>query len=188
MALSHKTPTYDGRQEIQDHAVRRAIDDLASRIQAGFNQVVAHISGVTPAPPPISSLTITAADGVFEATIQDNNPVMRGIEYFLEYSSAPQGPWTVVSLGPSRGPWRQFIGNRTLYWRAYSQYPTSAPSNPVYFGPENAPTGVLGGGALNGPAPGASAGSGTAPSSGLVGGAGYGKVSTRNSSAKIQLP
>jgi hypothetical protein len=64
------------------------------------------------------------------------------------------------------------IGNQTLYWRAYSQYLGSDPSEPVTFG--TPATAVIGGGTAAGPALQASSGSGTA--SGSEGGSGFGVV------------
>jgi hypothetical protein len=179
MALSQKGAGYLRRNNIVDPNLRQALDDLASQIANVGAQVNAATQGNTLAPPQISSLSVTAAGGIFDAVIQDNNPVSRGIEYFLEYSLTPVGPWTVVSLGPSRGPWRGTLGNQTLYWRGYSQYPTSAPSAVVYFGGAANPTAVVGGGTAAGPAPQPSAGSGTAPTNGLSGGQGYGSLPTR---------
>lgn len=180
MALSSKTQSYTARNEIKDDSTRRALDDLASRIQLMGNQVNATPQGITPAPPSISALSVTAADGIFDVQIQDSNPVSRGIEYFLEYSTtASFAQPVVIHVGTTRN-WRGMLGARTLFFRAYSQYPTSGPSPSVYFGSASNPTAVPGGGALAGPAPQASTGSGTASGNGLSGGQGYGTESKRN--------
>jgi hypothetical protein len=185
MALSQKGAGYASRNEITDPAQRRALDDLASQIQAGFRQVNATPAGITPAPPIVSALSVMAADGIFDAQIQDNNAVQRGVVYFLEYSLVASGPWTVISLGPSRN-WRGMLGNQTFFWRAYSQYPTSEPSSPIYFGGINNPTGVVGGGAA-GPTPQAPGGSGTSPSNGLSGGEGYGRQHARSGGGRNKV-
>jgi len=185
MAFSQTGLRYDGRNEIVDPAIKRALDHLASQIAAGLKQVNATPGGATPAPPQISSITVVGANGIFKAQIQDNNPVNRGIEYFLEYSANPGGPWTVVSLGPSRD-WSAHLGNVSLYFQAYSQYATSDPSPPLQFGGASNPTAVPGGGAIVPPAtPQMSAGSGTAPSNGLSGGSGYGKTPFRGSKSLL---
>lgn len=180
MPLSQKGIQYDGRNEISDPAIKRALDDIVSQVSAAFKQVNITPQGTTPAPPAISGLSVTSADGIFDAQIQDNSPVKRGIEYFLEYSlTANFSQPVVISLGPARN-WRRNLGNQTLFWRAYSQYPTSDPSPVVYFGSAIAPTAVVGGGAAAGPAPQPSTGSGTAPNNGLSGGQGYGSQPSRN--------
>lgn len=181
MALSQKGAGYAGRNSIRDPHLLRALDDLASQIQNTANQVNATPQGVTAAPSQISGFSVVASGGIFDVQIQDNSPASRGIEYFAEYAAAPSGPWTVISLGPARN-WRGALGSQTLYWRAYSQYPTSEPSAPLYFGSQATPTGVAGGGAVAGPNPQPSTGSGTAPTNGLSGGQGYGLNPTRNRS------
>jgi hypothetical protein len=84
-------------------------------------------------------------------------------------------------MGSSRNL-RLALGNRTLYWRAYSQYLGSDPSEPVTFG--TPATSVTGGGTAAGPQLQASTGSGTA--SGNEGGSGFGRV-TQSSSGPVIL-
>ena len=152
----------------RDPKLAEALDDIIAGVSAN-NQ-----NQQTDAPPQISALQVTAAGGVFDIAITDNNPVYRGVNYFVEYSTtAAFFQPVVVDLGASRN-YRATWGNQTFYFRAYSQYPTSPPSAPVYYGTQQNPTGVNGGGATSGPAPLASTGSGTAPSSGKTGGAGFG--------------
>ncbi len=149
--------------------------EALTRIVAAINQLGkstgADPSGSVTPPPNIGSVTVTAQDGVFEIAIVDKSPITRPINYFVEYDTtanfdAPK----VVPLGPTRNA-RMFLGNLTLYWRAYSQYVGSNPSNPVTFG--TPPTAVPGGGTLSGPAQQPSQGSGTA--SGEQGGSGFGR-------------
>lgn len=83
-----------------------------------------------PAGPPraIASLSVRAQDGIFDLAIADPSPVERGIFYFAESDTSPAFPApTVYFLGSSRNL-RLALGNLTLYWRAYSQYPGSNPS------------------------------------------------------------
>jgi len=155
------------------------VEDILTLIGNAATQTVANPSGLVGAPPSPSSLSVTAANGMFHAVIQDNRPVLRGVTYFLEWSTTSNFAQPhVISLGPSREHW-QFFGNQTLYFRAYSQYPTGDPSEPIYFGSQSSPTAVAGGGTLAGPTPQPSPGSGTAPTTGLQGGAGYGFVGNR---------
>lgn len=153
----------------KDPKFAEALDDII-QAQSTTNQ-----NQQPDAPPQISALQVTAAGGVFDIAITDNNPVYRGVNYFVEYSTTQSfNQPIVVDLGASRN-YRATWGNQTFFFRAYSQYPTSAPSQPVYFGSATSPIAVTGGGVSSGPAPLGSNGSGTAPSSGKDGGAGFGK-------------
>jgi hypothetical protein len=131
-------------------------------------------TGVDPAgsiaqPAPIGSISVTAADGIFDIAITDNSPVHRGIFYFAESDTSPAFPAPrVYFLGCSRNL-RIALGNRTLYWRGYSQYIGSLPSPPVTFG---SPPAALTGGGSAGPALQPSSGSGTATAQ--QGGSGFG--------------
>src|ERR1700692_2640427 len=46
-------------------------------------------SGTIAAPEPIGSLSVTAADGIFDLAITDNSSVNRGIFYFAESDTTP---------------------------------------------------------------------------------------------------
>ena len=129
-------------------------------------------SGTIAAPETIGSISVTAADGIFDVAITDNSQVHRGIFYFAESDTSPAfiAPH-VHFLGSSRNL-RSALGNQTLYWRAYSQYLGSDPSPPVTFG--TPPAAVSGGGTSAGPALQASSGSGTA--AGDSGGSGFGRL------------
>lgn len=135
-----------------------------------------------PAPPQVSGITVTAANGYFTVTLTDNGKVKAGIHYFIEYSTTAgfQQP-VVIDNGASRTLVVN-LGNQTLFWRAYSQYifPFSPPSAPVTFG-GSTPTGVAGGGAVVPPVV-ASTGSGTASTTGQQGGYGFGKQPIRGPS------
>jgi hypothetical protein len=139
-------------------------------------------SGTIAPPAPIGSVSVTAADGIFDLAITDNSSVNRGIFYFAESYTTPAFSQPYVHfLGSSRNL-RIALGNQTLYWRAYSQYLGSDPSEPVTFG--TPATAVTGGGTAAGPALHASTGSGTA--SGSEGGSGFGVV-TQSSSGPVIL-
>lgn len=166
---------YRNRTKIwnKDPDLGQALDDIHSQQSQGLQQVGVNVSGAqSQAPPQISALSVTGADGGADVVISDNNPITRAIEYHVEYSltsdfKQPSG----FSLGAWR-TWRGWVGKQTLYWRAYSQYnPVSPPSAPVYFGN---PTAVFHGGSATGPTIQASTGSGTAPGNGLSGGQGAG--------------
>ena len=139
-------------------------------------------SGTLDRPAPIGRLSVTAADGIFDLAITDNSSVHRGIFYFAESDTTPAFSQPYVHfLGSSRNL-RLALGNQTLYWRAYSQYLGSNPSEPVTFG--SPAMAVTGGGTAAGPALQASTGSGTA--SGSEGGSGFGTV-TQSTSGPVIL-
>lgn len=172
---------YRNRSQIfqMNRLIAEALDDIQSQVNNVAQQTTASAQGGTNPPPNISNIAVSAANGVFQIIITDNAPVYRGINYFAEYSDTASFTQPhVLDLGASR-TWRGFLGSGTFYWRAYSQYATSEPSNPVYFGSTNDPTPVAGGGVLAGPSLGSSTGSGTAPTDGKTGGSGFGKTAFR---------
>lgn len=125
-------------------------------------------TAVYPTPDAPSSLSVTAANGFFDAVITDANPV-RGVEYWLEWSteaSFSTATTRQIHLVASRN-WYGQLGNMTLYWRCFSQFPGSNPSGFTYFGTSAKPTAVVGGGAA-GPAPQASSGSGAGTTRGTT--------------------
>lgn len=166
----------------RDTLLAEALDDLVKAISTVALQTGSVAQGNAPTPAAPSSLNVTAAGGIFDIAITDNNPQHSGIapDYFLEYSlTASFAQPVVIHLGPARN-FRANLGNQTLYWRAYSQIGrASQPSPKVYFGNSVTPTPVVGGGAIAGPNPLASTGSGTGPTTGLQGGSGYGALSVR---------
>lgn len=171
-------PNRDWLKATIGEKLTEALDALQQGQNAVFAKSSMSPSGASAVPPNISSLTLTAGGGVFQAVIQDNNPVTLGITYFIEYSDTPSFSQPhVVNLGPAR-TWRSGLGALTLYFRAYSQYQGGDPSKPVYFGSGNVPSPVNSGGTTV-PALPASTGSGTASGSGTQGGSGYGLVQKR---------
>jgi hypothetical protein len=86
-------------------------------------------------PPQVNALSVTASGGVAHVQVTDNNQnIYRGIHYHVQYAADPgfANPIT-FHMGPSRDA-RIPVGTQPLYWRAFSDYPTSAPSIPVYHG------------------------------------------------------
>ena len=159
------------------------------RIQDGLNALGDHIgadpTGTMPAPPPVQALDVKAKDGLIQATVSDNNPIQKNLHWFVEYDTDPNFTKPhVAHLGVSRSmrpvtlPAKDDNGNdQKFYFRAYSQYPGSHPSEPIHYG-GTTPTAVDPGGSIQmSLLP--STGSGTAQSSGEQGGAGFGKVLKR---------
>lgn len=159
-----------------------ALDSIQSQINSMAQQTTASAQGSTDAPPQISQVTVSAANGIFSIAITDNNPVFRGINYFVHYSeSVSFANPHVLDLGSSRN-WRGMLGSLTLYFRATSSYPTSESSPFTYCGTASAPTPVSGGGVLAGPTLGSSKGAGSDSGDGLTtgtGSGGFGKATFR---------
>jgi hypothetical protein len=127
-------------------------------------------------PPAPDALNVTAGAGYFDVALTDNTSQRRGLFYFTEYDISPAFPNpTVVFMGATRNT-RLQLGSLKLYWRAYSQYLGSSPSDPVVFGGNN-PTLVDGSGAVA-PAPQPSQGSGT-------GGGGFGEDFERGGCSEV---
>lgn len=149
----------------------KIIRDQEDAINNVGAQVNAAPVGSTDAPPQISAVTVVPkGGGVHQVTIQDNNPVNRGISYFAEYSADPNfSTFTTVPMGPSR-QMDVPAGTGALNWRVYSAYPTSAPSDPIYHAGAVNSTGAT----ANAAAGIAGTGSGTEPSLQPQGAAGFG--------------
>ena len=161
--------------------VYEAITQLVNAVNSLGRAVGVDPAGSIDAPAPIGSLSVTAADGIFDLAITDNSAVHRGIFYFAESDTSPAFSAPVVHFLGSARNLRLALGNQTLYWRAYSQYLGSEPSRPVAFGAP--PVAVTGGGAATGPSLQASQGSGTAP--GSAGGSGFGRTPQRAAAPAI---
>lgn len=158
------------------------------KLWESLTAIQSHLRPATqPAPPQVSGITVTAANGYFTVALTDSGAVGSGIHYFIEYSLTPgfEQP-IVIDNGASRTLVLN-LGAQTLFWRAYSQYlfPFSPPSPPIVFGGAT-PTGVVGGGAIAPPAV-ASTGSGTGATNGQQGGSGFGKQPTRGPGNRLVL-
>ena len=87
------------------------------------------------APPQINAISVKASGGVAHVQITDNNEnLYRGVHYHVQYSTDPgfSAPITHF-MGPARDA-RISVGTQPLYYRAYSDYPTSPASVPQYHG------------------------------------------------------
>jgi hypothetical protein len=135
------------------------IDRQAANVEQQTNS---NRTGEPPAPPPITGLTVSAANGHFQIAISDQNQTgtFRGLSYWIEHADNPHFKNAhVIELGTGRNA-DLYLGNVKRYFRAYSAYAGSAPNAPVYFGGAT-PKAVQGGGKDSGPLFLASEGSGT---------------------------
>lgn len=150
--------------------ILEALQGLDQQHQNLAQQVNGNSTGQPSAPPQIAGLTVKAQNGHFTASITDNAPIFRGIQYYIEHADNPHFiNRMVVHLGDSRD-WQGFMGNVTRYFRAYSSYSSSPSSPPAYHGGAGQPRAVTGGGTIGGPSFQDSQGSGTGgPGQGLQG-------------------
>ncbi len=162
----------------------RLFERIISAITQTARTAAVSPTGQLSAPPTIGALNVKASGETIHATISDASPIQKGINYFVEYATEPNflAPH-VFHLNASRG---HFVtlpsltdsgGTQNWYARAYSQYPGSQPSRPVYYGGLS-PTAI----SLSGSTkltPLSSTGSGTASPLGSQGAWGLGKTPLR---------
>lgn len=132
-------------------------------------------TGEPAAPPPLGGITVTPTSVGHHISVQHPGDFFRGIEYHAEYSENAHftNPFPVY-MGPAREH-DVASGSKTLYFRAFAQYPTGKPGTPVYHGGSQ-PIAVTGG---TDAALGSSQGSGTgSPGQGL---SGHGSIPYRTS-------
>src|SRR5216684_2040483 len=155
----------------RDPYLYETLTRIVSAVNATSQRAGVDPSVPAPAPSPIASISVQAANGWFDISIADPSDARPGLFYFAESDVTPafSAP-RVYFMGASRNLYVQ-LGNQSLFWRAYSQYIGSLPSTPVTFG---APPIVVAGGGSAGPAPLPSSGSGVLPNSILRGGNGFG--------------
>jgi len=152
------------------------LQKLASNVASQTNSALKGAQGHPP--PPINALHVEGGAGIYHAYITDQNQsIYRGIQYTLEYSEDPSfSTFHVAHMGPSRDH-RLNIGlPGPLHFRAYSGYPTSPSSTPVYHGTQVNPIAVSGGGTTP-PILRGGQGSGTNPPN--LGGGGFGQFPWR---------
>src|SRR5271156_6331322 len=86
MALTQRGASYSHRNDIQDPAVKKALDDLASQVKAIQNQGNFGAQGTINPPPAPAQLSVTESGGIFTAVIsQPNAPA--GTRYRLQWSA-----------------------------------------------------------------------------------------------------
>ena len=195
MATKTSKATLDIQKEISR---LRKVDDYGQwlqsalqRIEDAVNNVGKHAAvapkGSLPPPPTIQQLTVkTNGTGLVHAVINDTNPIQKGINYFVEYSTDPgfnrphvEDLKSSRTMKPVMLPGMDDDGNpQPFYFRAYSMYQGSKrASPPIHFGGET-PTPVDPGGTQQMTLI-PSTGSGTAQATGEQGGSGFGKVLDR---------
>jgi hypothetical protein len=157
----------------RDPYVHSVIKKIVDHINATEKITGVAKTGTLPAPSTPGQISVTALNGWFDIAVQDNSVVQPGISYFAEWDTSPGFTNAhPIFMGPVRNH-HEYLGNLTLYWRAYAMYLGSGSrSGYVVFGGVNNPIGVAGGGATTPPPVQKTQGSGTSQ----VPGYGFGKV------------
>jgi len=174
-------------QSIKDAPTRALVQQMIDAINNLSEHVGADPVGNKDTPAPIQGITVKNAGEVVHVALTDNSALHKGAHYFVEYDTDPGFPQPqVIHMGTSRNhppfvlPSKNDGGdNVSYYFRAYSQYPGSEPSETQVFG-GTTPTAVTPGAAtptLLTLLP--SSGSGTAAPTGQQGGYGFGKFQKR---------
>src|SRR5436305_5488015 len=140
LTISQLAPIKD-----RDPYLYETLTRIVSAVNATSQRAGVDPSVPAPAPSPIASINVQAANGWFDIAIADPSNARPGLFYFAESDVTPafSAP-RVYFLGASRNLYVQ-LGNQTLYWRAFSQYIGSLASTPVAF--VTPPVAVVGGGA-----------------------------------------
>ncbi len=167
-------------QHVSSDISPRLADDLG-KLQDAINRIARQTNANPTAlkidpPPKISAVAVSQLQpGVAKVVVTDNSPVQRGVWYHFEASTTHdfQVGTTILSGTQQSRVHLAPVGGGALYWRAYSQYLTSDPSEPV------AASGSFdaGGSARTGNLSGT--GSGTEPSQQAQPGAGFGFTGER---------
>ncbi len=139
---------------------------MQTQTQNIAQQTNADPQGQPQAPPPLSAITVTPTASGHHISVTHPGEFYRGIEYHAEYSTNSHFTNAFpVYMGPAREH-DVATGAKTLFFRAFAQYPTGSPGAPVYHGGAT-PIAVTGGVET---ALGSSQGSGTGrPGEGLSG-------------------
>ena len=113
-----------------------AFRNMQRQLSNSSLQTNANLKASQASPPPqVNAVSVTAGGGVAHVQITDNNESLyRGVNYHVQYATEPgfNAPIT-HHMGPSRDI-RIPVGTQPLYYRVFSDYPTSAHSDPVYHG------------------------------------------------------
>jgi hypothetical protein len=156
---------------LYDGKLVEALESLATQVSNVQQQTNANGTGSPQAPAAIGGLKVTGQNGHFNIAITDNSPIFRDVHYWVEHADNQHflNPH-VVHMGQSRNH-NLFLGNVTRYFRAFSSYSSSPPSQAVYHNnPQGRPMAVQGGGTVGGPLFTEAQSSGTgAPGQGLQG-------------------
>jgi hypothetical protein len=145
MALTQKGATYKNQSELQrrDRILGEALDDLASQVAATRTQGNYGLQGAPDPPSPPTALQVTAASGLFTATVIHHS-APAGTQYVLQHSTTPNflNPISEI-LGSAPGvmtTWQRSLPNQKLYFRIAPKFPASPVGKWVYVGTSASPS------------------------------------------------
>jgi hypothetical protein len=158
-----------------------AMQDLNSAVSNHLLQTNSNPTGEPQPPPSPMGIQVTARDGYAHIALNDQGPLYRGVQYWVQHASTPQFTDAIhtQASGTELRNHTEFIGNQTRYFQAYKSYAASGPTEPVIHGGVT-PTAVQGGGSVAGPLFLPPQGTGTSPASGNP--SGPGNVAFRSTS------
>jgi hypothetical protein len=150
-----------------------ALQDFNSAISNHLSQTNGNATGEPQPPPSPMGVQVTARDGYLHVALNDQGPLFRGVQYWVQHASTPAFTDAIhtQASGTELRNHTEFIGNQTRYVRAYKSYPWSAPTDPIIYGGAM-PIAVVGGGSVAGPLFLPPQGTGTSPQGGAVSGPG----------------
>lgn len=126
--------------------LHKALTSIQNQSTTTEQQSNTNPTGQPTAPPAINGFHVsTGPGGEFQLAITDNGEISRGVKYWADHDTSPafSNPHA-IDIGQTRNH-SVFLGNQTLYWRAYSSYGTSPASAHVYHGSSVQPIPVTGG-------------------------------------------
>lgn len=151
MSLSQKGAIYEGRdaisnipsslRELAKHTLR-ALDDVASQVQAVRAQGNFGQKGPPVAPHPVTAIAVANSGGFAKVTLTHAN-APEGTRYIIEYSTTanflnPQQVDNGVSL-----TFERYLHGQTLFFRAAPMFPASGLAQFTYFGSQTNPTSTV---------------------------------------------
>ena len=138
-------PTYGAR-------IYEAIHDLSSALSNSLSQTNSNPIGEPQPPSSPLGIQVTARDGYMHVAINDQEPLYRGVQYWVAHADNPNFTNAIhtQASGTELRNHTEFIGNQTRYVQAYKSYPWSGPTPPIIHGGA-IPIAVQGGGNVAGP-------------------------------------
>ena len=112
----------------------RAVEQAVNRMsdQGNLDPTGAQLA----TPPQIGGVSVVESGGIHDIQITDNSPAYNGLQYSAEYSRTSDFQNAHrIDMGESQNH-RANLGSGPYFWRAYSKYSASLPSNPLYHGGE----------------------------------------------------
>jgi hypothetical protein len=170
------TPELAGR-------VYEALQDINTAVSNHLQQTNGNPKGEPQPPTSQMGLQVTARDGWMHVALNDQGPLYRGAQYWVQHADNPNFTNAVhtQASGTEIRNHTEFIGNQTRYVQAYKSYPWSGPTSPQVHGGAT-PIAVQGGGSSPGPLYLPSQGTGTSTAGQVV--TGPGPVPFRSATGK----